>query len=63
MPKITVNNANFYYEIHGAGPALILIAGYGGNGCSWMPIVDKLSQHFQVLIFDNRGVVKRRMMA
>lgn len=56
MPKITVNNANFYYELHGAGPSLILIAGYGGNGRSWMPIVDALSQHFQVLIFDNRGV-------
>ena len=55
MPNITANNANFYYELHGKGQPLILIAGYGANGRSWMPIVNALSQHFQVITFDNRA--------
>lgn len=55
MPNINVNNAGFYYELHGKGQPLILIAGYGANGRSWMPIVNALSQHFQVVIFDNRA--------
>lgn len=55
MPNITVNNASFYYELHGEGQPLIFIAGYGANGRSWMPIVDALSQHFQVITFDNRA--------
>ena len=56
MSTITINNANFYYELHGNGQPLILIAGYGANGQSWMPIVNELSKHFQVLIFDNRAI-------
>ena len=55
MPNINVNNASFYYELHGKGQPLILIAGYGANGRSWMPIVNALSQHFQVITFDNRA--------
>ena len=55
MPNITINNASFYYELHGAGQPLILIAGYGANGRSWMPIVEALSRHFLVMIFDNRA--------
>lgn len=56
MPKINVNNANFYYESHGKGEPLILIAGYTCDHTVWSMILDKLSQQFQVIIFDNRGV-------
>lgn len=58
MANITLNGANFYYEIHGQGQPLILIAGYSANHLYWMPILGELSQHFQVLIFDNRGAGK-----
>lgn len=56
MPKITVNQAEYYYELHGAGHPLVLIAGYACDHTFWMPILDLLSKHFQVLIFDNRGI-------
>lgn len=56
MPKINVNNANFYYESHGKGQPLILISGYTCDHTVWSMILDKLSSHFQVIIFDNRGV-------
>ena len=56
MAFIQVNNANFYYELHGSGQPLILIAGYACDHSSWLPIFDKLTKHFQVLIFDNRAI-------
>ena len=56
MSKIKLNNANFYYELHGKGHPLILIAGYSGDHLVWMPLLENLSKQFQVLLFDNRGV-------
>lgn len=56
MSKITVNNATFYYELHGSGHPLVLIAGYSGTAASWAPMIEGLSQNFQILAFDNRGV-------
>jgi len=58
MATLEINNAQFYYELYGKGEPLILISGYSGNGNSWAPLIPKLSEHFQVLTFDNRGVGK-----
>lgn len=55
MPHIHANNANFYYETYGSGQPIILIAGYTLNHSFWMPIFEQLKNHFQVLVFDNRG--------
>lgn len=55
MPHIHVNNANFYYEVYGSGQPIVLIAGYTLNHSFWMPIFEQLKNHFQVLVFDNRG--------
>lgn len=56
MPTITANNASFYYELHGEGHPVVLISGYTCDHQLWLPLIEKLSQTFQVLIFDNRGV-------
>lgn len=56
MPKIKANGAEFYYELQGKGHAVVLISGYGCDHMIWLQIAKNLSQHFQVLIFDNRGV-------
>lgn len=56
MPTIKVNDAAFYYEIHGQGAPLVLIAGYTGTHLTWLPMLEKLAAHFQVIVFDNRGV-------
>ena len=56
MPTIKINNARFYYELHGSGEPLILIAGYTCDHSFWSPILKGLSKYFRVLIFDNRGV-------
>lgn len=57
MPHIEFNSAKIYYEIHGDEEQdhLVLIAGYGCDHTIWLPLLDKLSKHFKVLIFDNRG--------
>lgn len=56
MAFVKIHNANFYYEIHGTGQPVILIAGYCCDHLFWLPILDSLSKNFQVLLFDNRAV-------
>lgn len=57
MPNILINNVNLYYEIHGdKGEPLVLIAGLASDSQSWLPVITRLSQHYQVITFDNRGV-------
>lgn len=55
MAMMKVNDARIYYEVHGQGQPVIFISGYTSDHAAWLPIVDTLSQNFQVLIFDNRG--------
>jgi 3-oxoadipate enol-lactonase len=56
MATIKVNNTDIYYELHGQGEPLVLIAGYTCDHLFWLAILEDLKQYFQVLIFDNRGV-------
>ena len=55
MPKIKANGINIYYEIHGRGDPLVLIMGLRRNAEWWYCQIPALSEHFQVLVFDNRG--------
>ena len=58
MPKVQVNDIEIYYEIHGEGPPLLMITGYGGNLDGWdtlAPRVEKLSKNYKVITLDNRG--------
>ena len=54
--QIKANGIDIYYESHGKGEPLVLIAGYTGDHTFWRLIVDELAEQFQVIIFDNRGV-------
>lgn len=57
MPIAQTNGIQIYYETHGTGDALMLISGTGGTCDSWRPYqVPAFSQHYQVIIFDHRGV-------
>lgn len=56
MPKARSNGIELYYEIHGSGKPLILIAGLGYSHWQWYKMVPLLAEHFQVITFDNRGV-------
>ena len=55
MPTIATNGINLYYELHGRGPALVLIPGLGYNGWMYSHMIPGLAEHFQVISIDNRG--------
>ena len=55
MPTIRANGIDIYYQIHGQGEPLLLIAGLGCDCLLWTPILDALARQYQVIIFDNRG--------
>ncbi len=55
MPKMKVNDINMYYEVHGEGEPLVMIAGFGADHLTWMPALEILKNSFQVILFDNRG--------
>lgn len=45
-----------YYELHGTGEPLILISGCGGDHTFWQSSISSLASHFQVVVFDPRGI-------
>lgn len=55
MPTVCVNGVKLYYEIHGQGEALLLIAGIGYGTWLWAKQIPELSRYFSVIAFDNRG--------
>ena len=58
MPTIQANGINIYHEIHGQGNPLVLIAGIGYDHWMWHKMASGLAKHFQVVLFDNRGIGK-----
>jgi len=58
MPKIESNGIEIYYEIQGSGQPLLLIAGLGYGLWYWHKLAAELSDHYQVIVFDNRGAGK-----
>jgi len=56
MAKIKVNEINYYYEEVGDKEPLLLIAGLSCDLSIWTSVLDKLSQKFRIIMFDNRDV-------
>ena len=56
MPQIKLRDgAELYYETHGNGPPLFLVAGLGGDGRFWDANVAGLAKQFTVIVHDHRG--------
>ena len=56
MAQLAVNGVNLYYEEHGRGAPLLLIAGLASDSQSWLPALAGLAACFRVILMDNRGV-------
>jgi len=58
MPYCNVNNINLYYELHGKPEkeTLVLSNGILMSTASWNFQIKELSRHFQVLVYDCRGM-------
>ena len=55
MPLIPVEGGEIYYEEHGAGPPLMMVAGLGGVGSYWTPNLATFAAQFRVILHDQRG--------
>ena len=55
MPFATVEGSEFYYDIAGRGPPLLLVTGLAGISSYWDPNVAELGAHFTVIRYDHRG--------
>jgi 3-oxoadipate enol-lactonase len=58
MPLVQVNNINLYYELHGnpEKDTIVLSNGILMSTASWKVQITELSRHFQVLVYDCRGM-------
>lgn len=57
MPKVTVKDAELYYERRGQGEPLLLIMGMSGNTVHWGEAFRAdLERTFDVIAYDHRGI-------
>lgn len=56
MPRAQVNGIELYYEVHGQGAPVLLIAGFSADHHMYIPQLPSLAERFQCILFDNRGV-------
>ncbi len=54
MPDLQLTDINLHYEIEGAGPPVILIAGMLSDSASWGPLIAPLAENYTVIRPDNR---------
>ena len=62
MPTAKINGTDIYYEIHGEGVPLLLIAGLASDSRSWGDVTGRLSKDFMVISPDNRGAGRSPLM-
>jgi len=55
MPKANLGEVEIYYESHGEGPPLFLVAGLGGAAAYWTPNIPAVSARYRVITHDHRG--------
>ena len=55
MPTLDRNDVQIYYEVYGAGPAVLLTHGYSATCEMWKPQIDALSQRYRLVLWDMRG--------
>ncbi len=55
--RVKVADGCLYYELYGQGDPLVLVAGTGISLAPWRVFqVPEFSKHYQVLIYDHRGL-------
>jgi pimeloyl-ACP methyl ester carboxylesterase len=53
---IAVNGATIHVRVGGAGPAVVLLHGYGETGDMWAPLAARLARNHTVVVPDLRGM-------
>ena len=55
MPRVSIGDAEIYYEEAGQGEPLLLVPGLSGQGSFWTQQVEAFRQDFRVIVHDHRG--------
>ena len=55
MPKVSIGDAEIYYEEAGRGEPVLLVPGLSGQGAFWASQVAALQRDFRVIVHDHRG--------
>ena len=55
MPHLRLPDAELWYEEHGEGPPLMMVAGLGGVGTYWLPNLPAFTVKYRVILHDQRG--------
>jgi pimeloyl-ACP methyl ester carboxylesterase/SAM-dependent methyltransferase len=61
MSYLDVPGARLYYETHGSGPTLVMIAGAGGAADIFRMVTEHLATRYTVVIYDRRGFSRSRL--
>ncbi len=61
MSTLNVPGAKLYYELNGNGPLLITIPGAAGTGEVFRPLIEPLTERYQVVIYDRRGFSRSKL--
>lgn len=57
MPLVKAGEIELGYERSGEGPPLLLIMGMSGTLMHWgEPLLSRLREHFDVIVYDHRGI-------
>lgn len=60
MPFLERPGAELYYEVHGAGPAIVFAHGLGGGHLSWWQQVPHFAPRWTCVVFSARGFAPSR---
>lgn len=55
MPYATAEGSKVYYEVHGEGPAVVLVHGAGGHHAIWWQQIPHLRDSYSVIALDLPG--------
>ena len=55
MPTLTRDGVALYYEVHGAGPTLLLSHGFSATSAMWQGQIAALSATHRLVLWDMRG--------
>ena len=54
--QLRSGDAEIYYEVHGAGPDLLLVHPFPAHHGVWLPVAEMLSTRYRVILPDVRGL-------
>jgi pimeloyl-ACP methyl ester carboxylesterase len=61
MSILRVLGARLYYETHGSGPLMLMVAGANGEADIFKTVTQHLAAHYTVVTYDRRGFSRSKL--